>query len=314
MASEHHLRWAHGEARIIAIGAMLAECVFALPSGPFSPFARAPWAGTIDDPMVPAHLRELAGDFVCLPFGRDGRAPAGPADWQAVMGGEPTHVLHGPAADSTWTLIDGADDFVTLALDYPDDMPVARLERTIRARTGAPALDFSLTVHARAATRTTLGLHPNFRLPERQGGLELTAEFDFGLVHPGNLPPGSAQEFARLTDMPFGDDRYDIGHVPIALRNFNAQLCGMRSPLTGRYLDEGAGFELDWDRKLLPSLQIWHTDRGIEGPPWNGQFRGIGLEPVIARLRSRQCGRHASQPHRGTRRRHRRYARSPSAR
>ncbi len=279
---EHRLRWAHGEARIIAIGAMLAECAFALPSGPFRPFARAPWAGTIDDPEVPAHTREMGGDFVCVPFGRDGRAPAGPADWQAVMGGEPTHGLHGPAADSSWTVIEGDDDFVTWALDYPQDMPVTRLERTIRARADAPALDFSLTIHTRAPTRTTVGLHPNFRLPEQKGRLELSADFDFGLVHPGSLPEGSAQDFARLDEMPFGDETHDLGHVPIAVRAVNAQLCGVRSPLRGLYLDEGAGFELDWDRNLLPSLQIWHTDGGIEAPPWNGRFRAIGVEPVIA--------------------------------
>ena len=47
-------------------------------------------------------------------------------------------------------------------------------------------------------------------------------------------------------------------------------------------LDEGVGLEIDWDRNLLPSLQIWHTDGGISGAPWHNAYRGIGLEPVAS--------------------------------
>jgi hypothetical protein len=282
MASEHTLRWEYGHARIITLGAMLAECTFFLPNGPFQPFARAPWAGTIDDPEIPGHLRELAGDFVCVPFGRDGREPAGPADWRAVMGGQPTHVTHGPAADSIWTIIDANDTSVALALDYPDGDAVERLERTVRVRPDAPIIEFSLTIIARRKTTTTIGLHPNFRLPELTAGLRLSADFDFGLVHPGQVTLGTEQTFSTLAAVPFEGRTIDLSGVPVGLPNVSVQLCGMRGPLTGSFEADGAGFELDWDRHLLPSLQIWHTDRGIAGPPWNNQFRGIGLEPVVA--------------------------------
>ena len=38
--------------------------------------------------------------------------------------------------------------------------------------------------------------------------------------------------------------------------------------------------ELGWDHSLLPSLQIWHTDRGIGGAPWHQQYRGLGMELI----------------------------------
>ena len=56
----------------------------------------------------------------------------------------------------------------------------------------------------------------------------------------------------------------------------------MLGPLRAVYLDDGVGLEIDWDRNLLPSLQIWHTDGGISGAPWHNAFRGIGLEPVAS--------------------------------
>ena len=37
----------------------------------------------------------------------------------------------------------------------------------------------------------------------------------------------------------------DMSHIPLAPRtDKNIQLCGVTSPLTGTYLDEGAGFEI----------------------------------------------------------------------
>lgn len=262
---EHRLTWAHGTATVLPTAAMLADCVFDLPNGPFSPFARAPWMGTVTDRTITGHLRELGGDFVGIPFGSGGNGP-----------------IHGPAADEDWVVIAVSESAITLALDYPETSPVARLERTISAQADAPALDFSLTVHARRKARISVGLHPIFKLPEHAGELTLAADFDFGLTHPRQTAPGQQQEFFDLPRVPQGKGFVDLAHPPLDQPNLNVQLCGMRGPMIGIYHAEGAGFVLDWDRTLLPSLQIWHTDRGIDGPPWHGTYRGLGLEPIAA--------------------------------
>jgi hypothetical protein len=59
-------------------------------------------------------------------------------------------------------------------------------------------------------------------------------------------------------------------------------LCRVDSPITVRYPAEDVRFRLTWDTKILPSCLLWPTDRSITEPPWNGRFRGLGLEPIAA--------------------------------
>lgn len=283
MTASRSFRWSHGEAKVLATAAMLDTCIFQLPNGPFSPFVRAPWMGTVTDHSIIGHLRELGGDFVGIPFGTGRPMPGAPVEWASLMTEPAVHPIHGPSGDADWTVTDAGKSSVTLALDYPEDSPVLRLERSIAGREGEPAIDFTLTIFARETADISLGLHPNFRLPEQPGRLKLEAEFAFGLRHPGQVREGEQQEFASLAAIPQPGGPIDMSHVPLSPRmDRNVQLCGMKSPLVGRYLDEGAGFELDWDRTQLPSLMIWHTDGGIGGEPWRNQFRGIGLEPLAS--------------------------------
>ena len=279
----HQLRWSHGEAMIVATACTVTDLTFNLANGPFRPFARAPWVGKVDDPSITGHLRVLSGDFVGIPFGTGGRQAPNLPEWSRLMTQPANGTIHGPSAHQDWTLVAGDEKSVTWALDYEAHSVVRRLERTITAREGAPALDFTLKIFARHKAPISCGLHPNFRLPETPGRLELNVDFAFGLTHPGRTVSPEVQEFASLTAVPKDGGHVDMSHVPLSPRtDYNVQLCGVTSPLTGKYLDEGAGFELDWDRSLLPTLMFWHTDGGITGEPWNGQFRALGCEPLAA--------------------------------
>lgn len=279
----HQLRWSHGEATVATTAATVIDASFALPNGPFRPFARAPWVGRIDDPSITGHLRVLSGDFVGIPFGTGGRQAPNLPEWSKLLTQQPVGRTHGPSAHEDWTILSGDDNSVTLALEYEPHSAVRRLERTITAREGATALDFSLRIFARYKGAISAGLHPNFRLPETPGRLELKIDFAFGLVHPGRVLSPETQEFSSLGAVPKDGALVDMAHVPLSPRSeFNVQLCGVTSPLTGIYLDEGAGYELDWDRSLLPTLMFWHTDGGIHGEPWKGEFRGLGCEPLAA--------------------------------
>jgi hypothetical protein len=279
----HQLRWSHGEATIVATACTVTDLTFNLPNGPFRPFARAPWVGKVDDPSITGHLRVLSGDFVGIPFGTGGRTAPNLPEWSSLMTQAPNGTIHGPSAHEDWTLVSGDEKSVTWAIDYEAHSVVRRLERTIAARDGAPALDFSLKVFARHKAPISCGLHPNFRLPETPGRLAINVDFAFGLIHPGRAVSPDTQEFATLTAVPKDGETVDFSHLPLSPRaDYNVQLCGVTSPLTGTYLDEGTGFELDWDRTLLPTLMFWHTDGGIGGEPWNNQFRALGCEPLAA--------------------------------
>ena len=147
------------------------------------------------------------------------------------------------------------------------------------ARPDAPGLDCTFRIHARRRAQISAGLHPILRLPDTPGRMHITADFAFGLTHPGY----GGLEFRSLDTVPSPGGTVDLSCVPLSPRtDLNAQLCGMRGPLRAVWLDEGAGLDLDWDRALLPSLQIWHTDGGIGGAPWHNAYRGIGLEPIAS--------------------------------
>lgn len=283
MSASHQLRWSHGEATVVATAATVTDLTFKLPNGPFQPFARAPWVGTVDDPAITGHLRVLSGDFVGVPFGTGGRQAPNLPEWSRLMTQQPNGTIHGPSAHYDWDIVSGDERSVTLALDYEPHSAVRRLERTITARDGAPALDFTLKIFARHKGPISAGVHPNFRMPENPGRLELKVDFAFGLTHPGRTPSPDQHEFSSLSSVPKDGGRVDFSHIPLSPRSdYNVQLCGVTSPLTGTYLDEGAGFELDWDRTLLPTLMFWHTDGGIGGAPWNNQFRALGCEPLAS--------------------------------
>ena len=113
MTSTHKLRWSHGDATIVSTSAMLTDATFILPNGPFKPFARAPWVGTVSDPAIVGHLRVLAGDFVGLPFGTGGRQAPTLPEWSALMTQPPdaprvrTTSL-GPRSSNMAALVSGA--------------------------------------------------------------------------------------------------------------------------------------------------------------------------------------------------------------
>lgn len=275
----HHLQWSHGQATVLTTAAMLAECRFFLPSGNFSPFAQAPWVGRIHDRKIPGHLRELGGDFACLPFGIGREVTNPPAKWKSLLIGATSGPIHGPAADEEWKVLDASTSAITLGLHYPETSPVLRVERTVATHEGEPRLDCVFRIFARRTAALSVGLHPILRLPDGPGRLHIAADFAFGLTHPGY---GGA-EFSQLNAVRGPANTFDLSHVPLLPRtDINAQLCGMFGPVSATYLDEGAGLEIDWDRTLLPSLQIWHTDCGIGGEPWHNAYRGIGLEPVAS--------------------------------
>lgn len=281
--TSHNLRWSHGEATVVSNSAMLTDCTFIVDGRRVQPFARAPWVGTVDDKAVTGHLRVLAADFVGLPFGSNRGYRNAPAAWQAVPELPAYRSTHGPCADLDWDIVSADENAVTFSIPYPEESMVERIERTISARSGAPALDFTMRIFARRRGATSVGLHPNFRLPETTGRLELKADFAFGEVHPGQVGLDGRYQFDSLGHVPHGEGSADMVHVPMApATDKNVQLCGMRGPLVATWLDEDFAIELDWDRTLLPSLMIWHTDGGIGGYPWNNQFRGIGLEPIAS--------------------------------
>ncbi len=273
--SNWRLTWDRGQADVFAIGGALHNLVFRLGNGcAVTPLAEAPWISELSigaDKSIPAHLRQLGGEWPCVPFGTT-----------AI---DLHH--HGFGADNVWHVVERAADAITLAIDYPDHHPLKRLERRIVGVPGRAAIAIELTVEARTRCILPVGLHPIFRLPEKGRGMWLEpGPFVRGYTFPkvfekgvSRLRPGA--EFTSLGAVPLaGEGVADLSRPPAGLREEILQLAGVGGCVCLDYPDDGYQARLDWNADDFPSLVIWLSNRGRAAPPWSNSFRGIGIEPV----------------------------------
>lgn len=287
-----HLQWDYGSAEIISTAAILKSCTFRLPSGRlFAPLACAPWAGGREevDLDLPGHMRQLGGEFVCLPFGVGAPPPGLAARWASADSRYPQPVQHGPCAEREWRLVSSSRTHVEMRIDYPGTDDIKSVTRVIRADPSGPALDMQVSVHARRATALPFALHPIFRMPQRPLAVSVHIPCRRGFTYPGILPPGISPlatdaEFDTLAAVPLAAGGYlDLSHLPHGppAEEF-LQLIGVTGEATIAYADEHAGVRLTWDPKLLPSCLLWLSDRSLQEAPWRGGFRGFAIEPAAA--------------------------------
>jgi galactose mutarotase-like enzyme len=250
--------------------------------------ATAPW-GEVLDPGIPGHLRRLGGEFFCLPFGGGGTVRDPVPGWESlttVPGNEP---MHGPPANEDWQIIAHDRNHVRMVINLPDEYPVSRIERRITLGLDRPSARTDVTLEIRRDGRVPVAFHPILRLPENLAQLVLSADFAQGFTYPAVIEPDRmatepGREFARLEDVPKRrGGSVDLTHLPFGARVDDAiLLAGMKGPIRASFLDEGFGVTIDWPRDLLPHCLLWIHDRGIDVPPWNGSYRGIGIEPMAA--------------------------------
>src|SRR5690606_4487834 len=262
---------------------------FKLPSGRWvRPMATAPW-GEVLDPAIPGHLRRLGGEFFCLPFGGGGTVRDPVAGWESLTSSSVNEPMHGPAANQDWEIMVRDANSVRLSLDLPDEYPISRIERYIRIDTSSPSARATMTLHIRRDGRVPVAFHPILRLPEKLSRLVLSASFEQGFTYPALIEPDRmacepGQTFTGLERVPERrGGRADLSHLPLAQRVDDVVLlAGMKAPLRGAFLDDGFALTVDWPRNLLPHCLVWIHDRGIDVPPWNGTYRGIGIEPLAS--------------------------------
>lgn len=49
-----------------------------------------------------------------------------------------------------------------------------------------------------------------------------------------------------------------------------------------RNLDEQYTVTLSWDARAFPACQLWLSNCGRSGYPWNARFRALAIEPICA--------------------------------
>lgn len=285
------LEWAYGSAEVQALGAMLGPVHFRLDAErDLQVMHVAPWAGTTSSLSLPGVLRRMRGEWPCVPFGRTDLPADLPPDWIAVSPEDSWS--HGYSANHRWHCEHASSERVCMAINYPGDSPIARIERHLQVIPDAPALDMELVIRPRRSLRLPAGLHPTFRLPHPSGRVKLELGEHAGIF---SYPSGSAGAISRLLP----DTRsaqldalagihgpLDLSHLP--LREDGEELLQVRALHAGRhaapfslnYLDYDARVGMWWDTRQFPDLMLWLSNRGRPEFPWQGRHVALGAEPV----------------------------------
>jgi galactose mutarotase-like enzyme len=272
-----HIGWNRGHAEIFPTGAALHNLVFTFEDGSLCrPLAEAPWideAAVAANEGVPAHLALLGGEWPCVPFG--------------TTTADACH--HGFGTDNAWHLTRQSEGAAEFAIDYPEDHPIARLERRVAGVEGSTAIDLALTVAVRKDCFLPVGLHPIFRLPDRGQRMRLAVDgFCRGHTFPRIFEPGVSRlavgaQFASIDAVPLAEGgSADLSRPPANLHEEIVLLEGVNGGITLEYPDDGYAVRLVWDDSDFSSLVVWLSDCGRSSAPWSNRFRGIGIEPVAA--------------------------------
>lgn len=277
----HAIAWDRGSAAIWALGATLHHLTLTLADGrAITPLAEAPWhddVGTTGDATIPAHLRWLGGEWPCVPFGRTGSDP----------------VVHGFGTDNVWRLTRSEPDAAEWAIDYPENHPIERLTRTVKGISGQPAVACTLSVLPRRDCVLPVGLHPIVALPQAGEDLRVEGGFSHGETFPVVFEKGVSRLVPRARfDGPDALPLAGGGTASLSAlcreRTEEAfQLFGVTGGLRLVYPGQRYALRLEWDAADFPTCLFWLSAGGRQQKPWNGRFRGLGVEPLDARFEDR---------------------------
>ncbi|WP_343214014.1 hypothetical protein [Ensifer oleiphilus] len=274
-----------------SLGGMLGPVTFLLPDGrQVSPLHVAPWGQDPNRATLPPILRELRGEWPCVPFGSDGSRPL-PKGWsdagETFAGAD---VPHGHGSNVHWSWGDCDERQVNLTCSYPDGHPVRQLCRRIVPDPQAAAIDITLEIEVRRPCRLPIGLHPTFRLTPRARSVRLEpGRYDEVRSFPGDVEPDAGlfapgRQWSTLDGVDARDGSLiDGGSVPLD-RNAEEllQLVGIDGVVALHYRDEGFRARLEWQKEHFPSLLLWYSNRGRTAYPWEGKHLALGVEPVCA--------------------------------
>jgi hypothetical protein len=287
------LEWNFGSAEVQALGAMLGPVSFRLNTGrDLQVMHVASWADDVQSGELPGLLQRLRGEWPCVPFGRTDAPADLPEGWEVIAADDDSP--HGHGSNHLWTCEYADAEQVLMSIEYPDNSPIERLERRVRAAPDAPALDIQLTVYPRRSTVLPVGLHPTFRMPQLSGRMRVEL-----CAHEGafSYPSRSAGSITRLLPdqrgdglavMPGVDGPLDLSRLPLQQDSEELlQVRGLRpeanqAPLRLHYLDDEASVGLWWDTAQLPDLMLWVSNRGRPEFPWQGRHVALGAEPVLS--------------------------------
>lgn len=262
-------------------GAQMAPVEFKLGDRVVSPYSLSPWLPDEVDAKLPVLLKNLRGDFFCLPFGPQ-------------ENGEP----HGETANHSWEKV--AETVNSLVLEIHASDVAGKITKTISLRDGETALYVEHRIEG-VDGRWSYGTHPILDLsdvPEGEGRLSVSP-FRWASVYPevfsspadgANQALKVAAEFSDLAAVPLAEGgTTDLTRYPA--RPVSDDLVMMISnPATPEQPFAWSACVMDgyvWfavkNPTYFPATLFWLSNGGRSADPWKSRHTcRVGIEEVCS--------------------------------
>ena len=294
MTELHTLNWEGGEIDIWSLGCKIVP-KFKINNRLVEPLHSANWVKDQSEDFnnLPGVLKNLRGEFPCVPFGINSPIKEIPNDWKEVYSENPYIVNepHGFSSNKNWELLEKTNVFAKFKIVYPEEDMVNYLIRTIEVNNSEPhKIKCSLIIVVKENCELPIGLHPMINVPVEKNKVKIKpGNFKFGLTYPGLVLPGKTlgaigKDFSSIEEIPgFNEQVVDISQPPFD-GNYEDlfQLCGIDGTMViENYLDNYS-FKMNWDQKHFSSVLMWLSNKGREEYPWNSEHVTFGLEPITS--------------------------------
>ena len=253
-----------------------------------SPLFERDWEQSED-----AFMNHLRGDFFSTPFGADPEEfILFPASWrvQEKPFEKKANLLHGYGAHHHWRLEERLKNGLVMEINYPEDETIRKVTRRITVAEDTCRVDFLDEIEIQKDGELPLGLHPIFKLSDREGMTELEVPSCQGIrTYP--FPTDETSIF--MPDQWVSDIRkvplkkggtVDASMLPLVQHTEELLLlCNVKRPeVILHNKEEDYRVKLTWDGELLKHCLLWMSNRGCKAHPWNGDTLCLGVEPITA--------------------------------
>ncbi len=260
---------------------MLAPVAFRLGDRIVSPYSLSPWKPNEIDADLPVLLKNLRGDFFCLPFGP-----------------QENGLPHGETANCAWHLVSETANSLTLGIDATD--VAANVTKTISLRPEQTAIYYEHRISGLVGD-FSYGNHPILDLSSMPDGAARVSvsPFRWGSVYPevfSNPADGAKQTlkiaalFSDLREVPLADGgTTDLTRYPARAGNDDLVMMVSEDATpeqpfawTAVVLDGYVWFSLK-NPADFPATLFWLSNGGRSAAPWESRHLGrLGIEDVCS--------------------------------
>lgn len=262
-------------------GGHLAPVTFKIDDRIVSPYALAPWLPDEVDATLPVLLKNLRGDFLCLPFGPQENGPP-----------------HGESANASWKFVSQVDLSLTLEMEAYDVS--AKITKTLSLRPGETAIYLTHQIDGLEGD-WSYGTHPILDLSSLPSGTARlsVSPFRWASVYPecfSNPADGARQQleigaiFSDLTEVPLADGgTTNLTYYPSEsptddLVMMISEASSEEQPFawSACVFDGYVWFALK-NPTDFPATMFWISNGGRSAAPWHSLHTArIGIEDVCS--------------------------------